>query len=253
MRRKAYIALFFQNTVCLIRVQDKLNNSTIWKFPGGEINSNETLLEGAFRNFALKTGNIPSKQQLRGASYAKLQPQLNHDDDKFNFNLEEWARQTNHSFEIALTKRTSTFFNSVEITYFYCICKTKPPIVFTRTTNNQNVFFMEWCNIDELSRYGLLEENIASVVNVVKDAKHQIFLKSRPRESAPDLSEFDDDPIPQIQIQASAPPMDDDYFQGGRKKNKRSFKKYKRSNGYKKKNKNMSKKKIKKKSKKYIK
>jgi ADP-ribose pyrophosphatase YjhB (NUDIX family) len=194
--RKVYIALFFEDTVYLIR-----EPNGEWKFPGGEINPNETLLEGGFRVFARKTGQTPSPPEVHPLGYKRLQ-----DDDEFNFNLEEWARQTNHTFTIVKQETTRTNpLNPVEKTYFYCICRTKPQFVFKNTRYNKDIENIGWYNINRLPSSFILGENIQSVVNSVK------HLRSAPLPSAPPI-EPDDFYYMQASappMQASAPPLDD--------------------------------------------
>jgi ADP-ribose pyrophosphatase YjhB (NUDIX family) len=193
--RKVYIALFFEDTVYLIRepAAALFNDSMPWKFPGGTINPNETLLEGGFRIFAIKTGQTPRPPKLHPLGYRRLQD----DDDEFNFNLEEWARQTNHTFTIIKqeTDRTNPF-KPVEKTYFYCICRTKPQFVFRNTRYNRDTENIGWYNINRLPSSSTLRENVQSVVNSVK------HLRSAPLPSAPPI-----EPDDFYYMQASAPPM----------------------------------------------
>ena len=111
--QKAYIALFFEDTVCLIK-ERLMRTGDNWKFPGGELNPNETPLEGGFRNFAIKTGKMPSSPEM-AMGYRKIKQRWGDEDD---INLEDWARRTNHRFEIAQTTHSNPL-KPVEKTYFY--------------------------------------------------------------------------------------------------------------------------------------
>jgi hypothetical protein len=176
------------------------------------------------------------------------------------------ARQTNHTFEVTPKKYLKSS-KSVEKIYFYCICRTKPPVVFRRTSNNRNILDVHWYNVNSLPR-SELDENVANVISYVKNL---IYSMNAPPASAPPLDFDSGFVIPPMQasappldfeynfvippMQASAPPLEYDELppsysrssgyglphlrQGGRKKNKfrkniRSSSKYKFSRKYKK-------------------
>jgi 8-oxo-dGTP pyrophosphatase MutT (NUDIX family) len=134
----ACIALFFQDTVYLVKEKDGF-----WNFPGGKIEPGETLLQGAFREFQEETGN----------------------EKGFNlFNLERWASRSGNTF----TPYNVYHSNGVgppHTTIFYCICKSKPEFTFTRNNETDDGNWFSVYNLPQPLRHRSISELTSIVIS----------------------------------------------------------------------------------------